>query len=77
MADKEETKICTARHTENIRQTLERAIVMSRAGKSDVIVLLNNARFSVSSKTTLKEAFDTYLATLDKIYRAEKQAKQK
>lgn len=76
MADKNGTKIYTARPIDNVRQTIERAIIMARAENSNIIVLLNDVRFGVGPNTTTKKALDTYLEVLDKKYKTEKQLKQ-
>ena len=76
MTNNLEPEIYNAKPLENVRQTIENAILMARAKACNVIVQMNGARFSVKPDTKLQEAINTYLEVLDKIRKTEQQLKQ-
>jgi hypothetical protein len=51
----------------NLRETIEKAIIIARGTKSNVIAVFKGARFSVSPDTDMQTAIDTYLSVKDKI----------
>lgn len=61
----------------NIRQAVEHAIMLARTGNTNIIVQMNEARFSVNPDTKVQNAIDTYLEVLDKIHKTKEQLKQK
>ena len=61
----------------NIRQAIEHAITMARVSCTDIIIQMNEARFSVGPDTNVQKAINTYLEVLDKIQKTTEQLKQK
>ena len=60
----------------NIRETIEKAIIIARGTNSNVIVVFNGARFSVKPDTTIQQAIDTYLAVKSKIAKTQQTLNQ-
>ena len=67
----------TAKPNSSLRQTIEQAILNARAVKSNIIVVINNARFCVGPDTTTQEAIDTYMEVKRKMFETEQKLKQK
>ena len=61
----------------NLREAIENAVRMARATGKNIIIQINNARFSVDRDTKMQEAIDTYMDVKRKMYETEKQLKQK
>ena len=61
----------------NIREAVERAILIARAKNAPTIVQFNGVRFCVNPDTNRQEAIDTYLEVKEKMFETEKLLKQK
>lgn len=70
------TQIFEAKPFMNIRETIEKAIIIARGTDSNVIVIFNGARFSVKPDTEIQTAIDTYLSVKDKIAKTQQTLNQ-
>ena len=61
----------------SLNTAIEMAIKMARATGKDVIIELNNVRFSVNRNTDVQTAINTYLTVQDKTTKIQQQLKQK
>ena len=61
----------------NIREEIEKAIIMARAAGKTTIVTLNGANFCVHPDTPLQKAIDVYLEVKNKMFETEQQLRQK
>ena len=76
MTNNKETQVYNAKPLENIRQTIENAIIMARAYGANVIVQVNGVRFGVGPDTKIQEALDNHQEVLNKMHATEQQLKQ-
>ena len=66
-----------AKPNSNLRHNVEQAQVIARAMNSNIIIVMNNVRFSVGPDTKMQEAIDTYMEVKRKMFETEQKLKQK
>lgn len=71
------TQVYKAKPFMNIRETVEKAIVIAHGINSDVIVVFNDARFAIKPNTSVQDAINIYLAARDKMTKTQQQLKEK
>ncbi len=71
------TQVYTPKPFMNLREAIEHAIVLARASNSQIIISMNDVRFSVDPDTPIQTAIDTYLEVQKKMFETTKQLKQK
>lgn len=68
--------IYTPKPGTNIREAIENAIKMARATGKEIIIKMNEARFSVNADTKVQDAIDAYLEAKRKMFETQQKLKQ-
>ena len=60
----------------NLRQAIENATKMARATGKEIIIKINDTRFSVGPDTKMQDAIDAYMEAKRKMHETEQKLKQ-